>query len=158
MDLVFNCPNCEQELAVDPAGAGSEIECPSCGNLLVVPEAVPQNLRSLNPIAASAAAREEKHFSVPLHSTPVESLIQKPLPPLEVAATRDTERKLRIKTIRRTDCAEVGRDRFDEVVTDFLQKVGESNIVSINTINYTHLDIGTQKLLTDYGVMIVYKG
>jgi len=23
---------------------------------------------------------------------------------------------------------------------------------------YTHLDIGTQKLLTDYGVMIVYRG
>jgi uncharacterized protein YbaR (Trm112 family) len=158
MDLVFNCPNCEQELAVDPSGAGSEIECPSCGNMLLVPDAIPQNLRSLNPMAASAAAREEKHFSVPVHSAPSESLIQKPLTPLDVAAVRDSEHKLRIKSIRRTDCAEVGKDRFDEVVTDFLQKIGEANIVSINTITYTHLDIGSQKLLTDYGVLIVYKG
>ena len=35
---------------------------------------------------ASAAAREEKHFSVPVHDTPAESLIAKPLATLEVAA------------------------------------------------------------------------
>ena len=29
MDIVFNCPNCDQELAVDSTGAGSNIECPS---------------------------------------------------------------------------------------------------------------------------------
>ena len=157
MDLVFNCPQCEQELAVDPSGAGSEIECPSCGNSIVVPEALPSNLRTYNPMAASAAAREEKHFAVPVHETPGESLIQKPNPPLEAAA-REGEKKLRIKSIRRGDCAEVGRDRFDEMVTEYLQKIGEANIVSINTISYSHLDIATQKLLTDYGILIVYKG
>jgi hypothetical protein len=44
------------------------------------------------------------------------------------------------------------------VVTNFLGKVGQENIISINTINYTHLDIGTQKLMTEFGVLIVYKG
>jgi hypothetical protein len=44
------------------------------------------------------------------------------------------------------------------VVTNFLLKVGESNIVSIHTLTYTHLDIGSQKLMTDFGVMIVYRG
>jgi len=44
------------------------------------------------------------------------------------------------------------------VVTNFLGRVGEPNVISITTLSYTHLDIGTQKLLTDFGVMIVYRG
>jgi len=44
------------------------------------------------------------------------------------------------------------------VVTNFLVKVGEPNIISITALTYTHLDIGTQKLMTDYGVMVVYRG
>ena len=43
-------------------------------------------------------------------------------------------------------------------MTGFLGKIGESNIVSINTLAYSYLDVGSQKLITDYGVMIVYKG
>ena len=68
------------------------------------------------------------------------------------------DKKIRTKTIRHTDCIEVGHDRFDEVVSNFLGKIGQENIISINTVTYTHLDIGTQKLLTEFGVMIVYKG
>ena len=42
MDIVFNCPHCEQELAVDNSGAGSEIQCPSCGAKIMIPaEATP---------------------------------------------------------------------------------------------------------------------
>ena len=37
MDIVFNCPHCEQELAVDSSGAGSEIQCPSCGEKIMIP-------------------------------------------------------------------------------------------------------------------------
>jgi hypothetical protein len=65
---------------------------------------------------------------------------------------------MRVKTIKHTDCIEVGHDKFDEVVSNFLGKVGEANVVSITALSYTHLDIGTQKLLTDFGVMIVYRG
>ena len=52
---------------------------------------------------------------------------------------------------------EVGKDHFDQFVTDFLSDVGESNIISVNPINYTHVDMGSRQILTDYGVMIVYK-
>jgi hypothetical protein len=52
----------------------------------------------------------------------------------------------------------VGHDKFDEVVTNFLVRIGETNIISINTLNYTTLDIGSQKIMTDFGVMIVYRG
>jgi hypothetical protein len=97
------------------------------------------------------------HLRVPVHKTPTESLIAKPLVPLEVAA-KETDKKIRVKTIKHTDCIEVGHDKFDEVVSNFLARIGESNMISITTLNYSHLDIGTQKLLTDFGVMIVYRG
>ncbi len=157
MDVVFRCPNCKQELAADASLSGTEIQCPSCNVRIAIPAADPANVRTLNPIATSAAAKEEKHFVVPVHDEPTEMLIRKPARQLEVAA-KDEEKRIRIKTIRRTDCIEVGHDRFDEVVTEFLGKVGHENIVSINTFNYTNLDIGTQKLMTEFGVLIVYKG
>jgi hypothetical protein len=109
-----------------------------------------------NPIASSAAAKIEMHLRVPVHKTPTESLIEKPLVPLEAA--KDADKRIRTKTIRHTDCVEVGHDRFDDIVSTFLAKVGEANIISINPINYSHVDIGSQKILTDYGLLVVYKG
>lgn len=173
MDVIFNCPKCEQELAVDSSGVGSEIDCPSCGESIVIPEpsgvprtgagiptlppeAVRLSANPANPITSSAAAKVEMHLRVPSNKAP-EVLIAKALAPLEVAA-KESDRKMRVKTIKHTDCVEVGHDKFDEVISNFLLKVGEANIISINTLSYTHLDIGTQKLLTDFGVMIVYRG
>jgi len=172
MDVIFNCPKCEQELAVDSSGAGTPIDCPACGETIVIPEpesvvprASPNNnsteaprveAHPVNPISSSAAAKVEKHLRVPTNKT-VESLIAKPLVPLD-ATPKDTEKHIRTRTIRHTDCIEVGHDKFDEVVSGFLGKIGESNLISINPINYTYLDIGTQKLMTEYGVFIVYRG
>jgi DNA-directed RNA polymerase subunit RPC12/RpoP len=173
MDVIFNCPKCNQELEVDASGAGEEIECPSCGERIRIPTqdatgaplqppggAAPSagTPQPVNAIAASAAAKVERHLKVPVHASPKgEMLIAKALPPLEVAA-KESDRLLRIKCIRHVDCVEVGHDKFDEVVTAFLGKIGEVNLVSITTIAYSHIDISSQKLLTDYGVMIVYKG
>jgi hypothetical protein len=169
MDVIFSCPKCEQELAVDSSGAGSEINCPSCGEPIIIPQperpvARPgldtdgsrAEVHPVNPIASSAAAKVEMHLRVPVHKTPTESLIEKPLLPLEAA--KDADKRIRTKTIRHTDCIEVGHDRFDEVVSNFLGKIGEANIISLNTITYTNLDIGTQKIMTEFGVLIVYKG
>ena len=172
MDVIFDCPKCEQELAVDSSGVGTEINCPSCGASIVIPApesvvnrpgvAAPASVPRgepppVNPIASSAAAKVEMHLRVPVRATPTESLIEKPLRPLEVVA-KETDKKIRVKTIKHTDCIEVGHDKFDEVVSNFLGKVGEANVISITTLTYTHLDIGTQKLLTDFGVMVVYRG
>jgi len=170
MDVIFNCTKCEQELAVDSSGAGTEINCPSCGESIVIPEPAmvagrggiptlpPEQTggNPANPISSSAAAKVELHLRVPSNKAS-ESLIAKPLPPMEVAA-KDTDKKIRVKTIKHTDCIEVGHDRFDEFVSNFLGKVGEANIINISPINYTSLDIGTQKLMTEFGVLIVYKG
>jgi DNA-directed RNA polymerase subunit RPC12/RpoP len=156
MDMVFSCPSCKQQLEAATSMAGNQIACPSCGATIVIPEANPMNIH-VNPIATSAAAKQEYHFSVPVHDAPTEVLIQKSAPPLEATA-KETDKKLRVRCIRRTDCVEVGKDRFDEVVSDVLQKIGEANLVSITPIAYTHMDLGTRQLLTDFGVMIVFKG
>jgi hypothetical protein len=158
MDLTFECPNCRQEMLVDSTGAGSDVECPGCGAAITIPKPDLTNIKPLNPIASSAAAREHRHYSVPVHDTPTEVLIEKARPPLEVAATKEVDKKIRIKTIRHTDCIEVGHDRFDERVSEILARIGHENIISINTLNYTHLDIATRQLMTDFGIMIVYRG
>jgi len=180
MDIIFNCPKCEQELEVDSTGAGSEIACPNCNETIVIPHPGTQGTRSggrdttgdipkagaplppgahapINAIASSAAAKVEMHLKVPVHAKPTESLIAKPAPPLEVAA-KTTDKTIHVRTIRHTDCVEVGHDRFDQVVSEFLAKIGEANVVNISPLTYTHIDIGSQKPLTDYAVMVVYRG
>src|SRR5947209_8621101 len=118
MDVIFNCPRCEQELAVDASGAGTEIECPSCGENIVIPEpsaagprpgiqfdggsGTTSGTQRANPIAASAAAKVELHLKVPSNKAS-ESLITKPLPPIEAAA-KDGDKRIRVKTIKHTDC------------------------------------------------------
>ena len=154
MDINFKCPHCAQDLSVDAGGVGTEIQCPTCGESIVVPAPAP--VQALNPIMASAAAREEKHFSVPVHDKPAESLIAKPLPPLEVSAKEGI--RLRVKTIRHSDHVEVGKDHFDEFVTQFLEKVGEAQVVTVSTFNYTHQELASRAWVTDYGVMVVYRG
>lgn len=159
---------------MDSAGVGTEINCPSCSEPITIPEpnltGAPRDGQPAGPggasprlegqrvsaMSSSAAAKVEMHLKVPTH-THTESLIQKANVPLEVAA-KTADKKMRVKTIRHTDCIEVGHDKFDEVVTNFLNKVGESNVVSVTPLTYTHVDIGSQKLLTDFAVMIIYRG
>ena len=165
MDIIFDCPNCSQELAVDSSGAGTNIECPSCGDTITIPSG-PQNppdsrelvVPSLtaSPINSSAAAKVEKHLKVPVRSTPAEPLIAKAKPPLGARVVGD--KQVRIRTIRRAACIESGHDNFDDMVSKFLLEVGEPNLMSVHTVGYTYFDVATQKMLTDYGILIVYRG
>ena len=165
MDIIFDCPNCSQELAVDSSGAGSEIECPSCGDTITIPASPvkPPDSKELvlpsltaSPLAASAAAKVEKHLKVPVRSTPAEPLIAKAKPPLGARMVGD--KQVRIRTIRRASCIESGHDNFDDVVSKFLLEIGEPNLMSLHTVGYTYFDVATQKVLNDYGVIVVYRG
>jgi hypothetical protein len=167
MDIVFNCPNCEQELAVDQSGAGSQIECPACGETITIPAgsgkvttgSMPATPPTPAPSAinTSAAAKVEMHLKVPVHDKPAESLIAKAKPPLEVVQ-KGAGKQLRIRTIRRAACIENGHDLFDEKVSAFIQQVGESNIVSTHVVGYEQFDVGIQKIMTDYGLLVIYRG
>jgi hypothetical protein len=155
MDLIFKCPHCDQELEVDAGGAGSTLQCPSCSNTITVPSQ-PATSPASGP-SSITAFHESRHFTVPSHEVPADELIQKPSRPLEVVA-KTGDKTMHIKTFKRSDCQEVGRDRFDEKVSHFLEEVGQVNIVSINTINYSTIDMSTHNQVEDYGVLVVYKG
>jgi DNA-directed RNA polymerase subunit RPC12/RpoP len=159
MDISFHCPHCKQELAVEATAAGSAIVCPTCNTEITVPEVDVSNVHPVNPMASSAAAKIERHFSVPVHDAPAEILIKKDPRAAETEGlVPGREKRVRIKIFRHTDCIEVGHDRYEEIVGNFLNKVGEANIISINTLGYTHIDIGSQKILTDYAIQIIYRG
>jgi len=143
MDIVFNCPHCGLSLEVDQDAAGQQFDCPTC-----------QKSGTAGP---TPSPRDEKRMAVPASQKPIESLIQKPNKSLELAA-KESKPGMRVKTIRHSDCKEVGKDTFDEVVSDFLNKIGDQALVSITPINYSYLDIATQKLLADFGVMVIYRG
>ena len=165
MEIIFDCPNCQQELVVDSAGAGTEIDCPACGETITIPrqstKAAPEVAaptgQPVNPIAASAAAKIEKHLKVPVRDKPSELLIKKADAPVE-AVTKGADKKIRLHTIRHATCFESGHDQFDEKVTEFLSEVGEANLISVHVVNYTYVDIASQKTLADFGVLIVYRG
>ena len=166
MDIVFNCPNCDQELAVDQSGAGTQIECPACNTPITIPATGKVTTGSLPPVSPpppsgatppSAPRKMELHLKVPVRDTPGEMLIDKPKPPLD-SVQKGAGKRLRIHTIRRAQCIESGHDHFDERVSDFLNSVTESNLIGVHTINYEQFDVGTQKVMIDYGVLIVYRG
>jgi len=167
MEIIFNCPNCNQELSVDGEGAGSEIKCPTCGAKITIPNNSPEAAPApppatgdaahpINPIASSAAAKIEMHLKVPVRDKPGESLVKKAVPLVIAAKTAD--KKIRIRTIRHAACIEAGHDKFDERVTEFLSEVGEPNIIGVHVINYEHFDVSLQKMLVDFGVLVVYRG
>lgn len=153
MDVTFTCPSCKQQLAADVTLAGSQIPCPTCNTPIEVPQATAVNIKPNHSVAAGP----EKHFSVPVHDTPTEVLVRKPTH-VEEEVVHTGPEKLKIKTIRRSDCVEVGRDRFDETVSEFLGKVGHEKVVSLAPVNYSHVDLATRQLMNDFGVIIAYKG
>ena len=155
MDVMFTCPSCKQQLEADSSLSGTSINCPACNAEISIPEPDPANVKTSN---AAAMPVEEKHFVVPVSEKPTESLIQKAQPPLEVAAKRDGRKSIMVKCIRHGDCVEVGKDKFDETVTQFLDGIGQENVVNISTFNYSHIDLGSRQMVQDYGVMVVYKG
>jgi DNA-directed RNA polymerase subunit M/transcription elongation factor TFIIS len=156
MDLTFHCPHCQQELMVDASAGGQVIQCPTCNSEIGVPMPDVTNIRPHNPIHDSAAAKVEHHFVVPVHEGPPEPLI--PQKKRDEEVSEGLEKKVKIRIFRHSDCIEVGHDRYEEFVSAFLNKVGWENVLSTTTLNYTHIDIATQKILTDYAIQIIYRG
>ncbi len=65
--------------------------------------------------------------------------------------------KIKVRTFKRTEFIEVGRDTFDENVGKFFTAIGAENIIQVLPLTYEHIDISTQKVVSDYGLMLVYK-
>ena len=154
MDIVFNCPNCNQEMVVDETAAGQDIECPACGEKQTIPQESPARPEAHAEVRDGRMRQAPHTLSVAMHEGPSESLIKKKAPE---AAAGERAKKIRSRCIKRSLCVEVGHDNFDKVVSEFLQGVGEENIINMIQINYEAPD-ANGKLVADYGVMIVYRG
>jgi MoxR-like ATPase len=50
MDVEFNCPSCQQQLALDEKGRGTYLKCPSCSDYIKVPD-------DARPMNADSAAK-----------------------------------------------------------------------------------------------------
>ena len=176
MYVSFNCPKCNQELEVEQDMVGEQIECPTCSEVLTIPDntQTPPSTPNLPPTAPKpeepaasspppqpepppAAPPKEKHsLAVPMREGPGEILVKKK----SAVAPADAEplaKRYRIKCIKRINCVEVGHDLFEEKVAKAIDKIGDENVVSLHPISYGYMDT-TGNMLPDYGVMIVYKG
>jgi DNA-directed RNA polymerase subunit RPC12/RpoP len=158
MDIVFNCPECRQELEVDESGAGSEIECPECGANITIPEPSPVNIRAVPASAATPGATEarEKHLKLPVGKKS-SVMIERPKATLETQA-RGLDKKLKVKTFRRGDYTTEVNHAFDAAVSDFLASLDDHAIHSVAPLHYSRVDAASRQVLNDYGVMVVYRG
>ena len=157
-DLNFNCPQCGQNLTTDETLTGSEIECPSCNKPIQIPAAGDENVKKVEsepPTPPVTSEPEAKKLAVPVHEGSTELLLKKESTKKEEEVSGDG--KIRVKTIKRGDCIELGQDKFDEAVNEFIEKFTREQIISVQTVNYAHFDATTQKYLDDCGALIVYE-
>ena len=155
-DLTFNCPQCGQNLTTDESLSGSEIECPSCSKPIEIPSAGDENVdrTEAEPAPPVTEEPEPKKLAVPVHEGG-EELLKKASSHKEEEISGDG--KICVKTIKRGDCIELGQDKFDEEVNNFIGKFSREQIISVHSLNYSHFDPTTQKYLPDYAALIVYE-
>ena len=177
MYVVFNCLKCNQELEVEKSMVGEQIQCPTCSEVLTIPDGTSTPPAAPSPPPPEAPGEEpatdtttpvpetppaapppkERHqLSVPMREGPGENLVKKKVI-VDPTSTGPKVKKLRIKCIKRILCVEVGHDLFEEKFALAIEKIGEENVVSIHAIGYGYMDT-VGHMLPDYGVMIVYKG
>ena len=156
MDFVFKCPQCDQALEVDSSGVGSEIVCPSCDHVIVVPAPQVQPPRAGQLLGAQTKAENKPLALVAGSKAGVDTLIQKPNRPLETIA-KQGDKKLKIKTFRNSECVAGGKATFDETVSEFLAQFSEHAVVSVSPFSCGYGDRAKDQVLGDFGVVVVYK-
>ena len=138
--------------------AGTQVGCPSCGDVITVPEpagAAQPTTAEVEPTLASG--RRDRQLAV----TPrpgITPRIEKPNAPLAIAAARASAKKLQFKTYRHVDYVKDGKDRFDEVLTQLVEFAGQDGIVAMHPIHYTVPGKDGAPPATDFGVVVVYQG
>ena len=146
-DFTFACPFCNLELSVDESNAGHEVECPGCNEVLLI------------PTPAQAAGFDDR--GLPSGALASAEIIKPKARPLDIAAK--VSKALKVKTFRHHDHVKNGKDTFDPDVSQFISSIIEDDIVSINPIQYSHLEKSkvdekeVERIVNQFGVMVVYK-
>ena len=154
-DLNFDCPHCGQNLTTDESISGEQIDCPKCSKPFEIPKPGEQNVTVIEyPPPKEEPKSDAKKYSVPVHEGKPEVLVKSKAVEEELMSG---DGRICVKTIKRGECIELGHDKFDDVLNEFLAKLNRDQIISIQSVNYAHFDPSTQKYLNDYGAMIVYQ-
>ena len=144
-EFSFNCPFCNLELSVDENHAGQEVECPGCNEILII------------PTPAQAAAGD----GLPSEALANAEIVKPKNRPLDIAAK--ASKSLRIRSFRHHEFMKDGNDTFDAEVSKFIGGLIEDDIVSIQPIQYSHVEKvtmdgqETERIANQYGIVVVYK-
>jgi len=142
MELNFNCPQCSQELTADESMLGVEIECPSCGEAIMIegePSEAPLEQSYDAGDLGAAPSEPRAPIAIPT-SAATSDMIEKPKAKrLEVAAKEEME--VLSKTILYSS---VGKDveKYDAAITTAMVEIGRPHIISTHTVNPGEGDFG----------------
>ena len=159
-DLNFDCPHCGQNLTIDETQSGEQIDCPTCSKAIEIPSPGEQNAEVIKTQKKSWEQTEPdaKKYSVPIHEGQQEILVKSKKDNKAIEdESIEGDGRICAKTIKRGDCIELGQDKFDEALNEFLSKLKKEQILSVHPVNYAHYDPATQKYLDDYGAMVIYE-
>lgn len=149
MELNFNCPQCSQELTADETMLGVEIECPSCGEAIMIEgeaaaaEGYDQSFETGSFDAGPSEPRAP--IAIPASAASPDMIKKPKAKRLEVAAKE--EMKVLCKTILYSS---VGKDvaKYDEAVATTLAEIGRPHIISVHPVNPGE---------GDFGLMLIYE-
>lgn len=163
MNVVINCPHCNQEMIIDESGVGQTVDCPACSQEFTIPQGRPEEeVLKEREAAQNSAAPEPKKEDKKKEKKPMPSKeeLDALLPGAnrgksETAAAADAP-GIKVKTIQHHLCIDMGKDLFDEQVAEVLNSIPREDIINVNPLAYSYKDSGGD-IISDYGVMIVYE-
>ena len=159
MNIVINCPHCNQEMVIDDSGVGQSVPCPTCSKDFVIPQGRPEEevKKEREAAAATPKPEEKKEDKKPQMSKEELAAL---LPGAKKGGAK-TEKKedapgFKVKTLQHHLCIDMGNDLFPKMAEDILNKIKREDLITCTPINYSYKNSGGD-LIQDYGLVIVYE-
>lgn len=173
MNIVINCPHCDQEMIIDESGVGETVNCPSCSQEFVIPQGRPEEEVRLEREATqakanAASAHAEKNEAPKKEESKKED--KKPMPSKEELAAllpgaqrgradakaAEDAPGIKVKSIQHHLCIDMGKDTFDAQVAKLLNSIPREDIINVSPLSYSYKDSGGD-IIADYGVIVIYE-
>ena len=167
MNMVINCPHCNQEMIIDDTAVGADVPCPTCSKNFIIPQGKSEEevKKERAPAAGGGAAAPKPEEKKP---EPKKDDKKKPMPSKEElakllpgankgpsAAVTEEKEGMRVKVFQHHLCIDMGKDLFPDMVAKTLDSIDKSDIISVSPLAYSYKDSGGD-IISDFGVMIVY--
>ncbi len=181
MNIVINCPHCNQEMVIQSEYVGQNVPCPTCTKEFAIPQGRPEEEVKAERAAAAGGAAAQPAAGAAADSAPAAGAAapaepkkeekkkeKKPMPSKEEldkllpgankgkSGTKEEDKPgVRVKVIQHHNCVDMGVDLFGDIVGKFLSELDAKDIVSVTPVNYAY-KTSTGEVLGDFGVMIIY--